>query len=211
MNRRQYVASLGVLVGGGAAAVGTGAFSSVEAERDVAITVAEDAGAYLGIQPVDGPNGNYVDTTGSDALALNLTGDNDNIGNGLAGGEGLNTNAVTSMADVFEVRNQGTQEVELAVTPLAYGDLDGTVFPPDIDGALAVLLIPDDPDDIEVEIEWGIVWPGIPVPEDVSFIGIKDLSPGERLRFHVLGMALPESAIGSTAISDELVIAVEAT
>lgn len=200
------MASVGVLAGGTGAAIGTGAFSSVEAERDVAVTVAEDANAYLGIEPMDGPNGNYVDTTSSDALAVNLTGSNDNVDDGIAGGTGLNTNAVTAIGDVFQIQNQGTQDVELAVTPLAFGDVDGTVFPPAVDGALAVLLIPQNPDNIDVDIEWGTVWPGVPVPEDVSFIGIKDLSPGDALQFSLLGMAVPDSAVGSVSISDELMI-----
>lgn len=203
------MASLGVLAAGGAGAAGTGAFSNVEAERDVTITVAEDSSGYLGIQPGDGPNGNYVDTTGNDALAVNLTGDNDNIGSGVAGGLGINANALTSISDVFKIRNQGTQDIDVAVTPLAYGDVDGTVFPPDVDGALAVLLIPQNPDEIDVEIEWGVVWPGIPVPEDVEFTGIRGLSPGDEFRFNLLGIAIPDSAVGSVSISDEVMITAE--
>ncbi|SDN01540.1 hypothetical protein SAMN05192554_11230 [Haloarchaeobius iranensis] len=186
--------------------MGTGAFSNVEAERDISVTVANDASAYLGIQPGDGPNGNYADTTSNDALAISLTDDNNNIGSGVAGGEGINTNAVTSIGDIFKIQNQGTQEVDVAVTPLAYGDIDGQVFPPDIDGALAVLLEPQNPDEIEVDIEWGVIWPGIPVPEDVSFIGIKGLSPGDELRFNLVALAVPSSAIGSVEVSDEIQI-----
>jgi len=209
MERRHFIATLGALAAGGAATVSTGAFSSVEAERDVGVAIADDSSAYLGVQPADGPNGAYADTTASDALAINLTGDNDNIGSGLHGGEGINTNAVTAIDDVFTIRNQGTQDVQVGVTPLAFGDVDGTVFPPDVDGALAVLLVPNNPDNIDVEIEWGIIWPGIPVPEDVSFVGIKGLSPGEEFTFNILAMAVPDSAIGGAEVSDEMAITAE--
>ncbi len=47
MDRRKFVLSVGALAGGGSLALGTGAFSSVEAERDVGVTVADDASAYL--------------------------------------------------------------------------------------------------------------------------------------------------------------------
>jgi hypothetical protein len=72
--------------------------------------LAEDASAYLGIQPTDQSNGNYVDTTSNDALAINFTDSNNNIGDGIAGGEGNqyncgNGDCVTEIADVFEICN----------------------------------------------------------------------------------------------------------
>ena len=208
MERRKFVLSVGTLAAGGSFALGTGAFSSVEAERDVSVTVAADASAYLGIQAVDGPNGEYVDTSDGDTLAINLTDSNDNVS---GGGEGINTNAVTAIDDVFEIRNQGTREIDAAVTPLAFGDLEGTIFPPDVDGALAVLLVPQNPDEIDVDIEWGVVWPGIPVPEDVTFTAIRNLGTGDAIRFGLLAMAVPETAVGTVDVSDEFVITGEST
>ncbi|MFC4247264.1 hypothetical protein ACFOZ7_09685 [Natribaculum luteum] len=198
MERRKFVLSVGALAAGGSLTLGTGAFSSVEAERDVAVNVADDASAYLGIQPGDGPNGNYVDTTASNALAINLTGDNDNIGDGLAGGEGLNANAITGIADIFQVQNQGTQEIELQVTPLAFGDVSWQNF----DGVLGVLLVPH-AGSIDVEIEWGI-------PPSVNFISISTLSPGDEIEFSLVAFALPESAVDSVAVDDEIELTAEA-
>ncbi|PHQ45324.1 hypothetical protein DJ68_13540 [Halorubrum sp. C3] len=211
MDRRKFIASVGVIASGSAAAVGTGAFSSTEATRNVDVKVADDSNALLGLQPTASANGNYVDQTSNDALAINLTGSNNNRGSGIAGGEGLNANAVTSIADVFEIKNQGTQTIEAAVTPLAYGDIDGQEFPPDVDGALAVFLIPQNPDEIEVEVEWGLSdgWIPLPVVEDVSFIGIKDLSPGQKIKFSLLGVVVDESSIGSSSINDQLEIAAQ--
>lgn len=190
MNRRKFVLGLGALAGGGAAAMGTGAFSNVEAQRDISVTVSDDANAYLGIQPTDGPNGNYVDTTSNDALAIDLTASNNNVGSGIAGGEGLNANALTEIADVFEIRNQGTQKVEVTANPLTYLEIDS--------GILAVLLVPQN----------------APAYFNIFFnpdgFTIKELDPGESIRFGLMGLPLPESAIDSASISDELEISAEA-
>ncbi|WP_225332881.1 hypothetical protein [Halomicrobium urmianum] len=191
MDRRQFVASLGVLAGGGAAAMGTGAFSSVQAERDVSVSVEDDSSAYLAIRPTDEPNGNYADDTGNGELAIDLTGDNGNVGNGIAGGEGLNANGLTSMADVFEVVNQGTQTVELEVTPLLFYDLESSAS--NFDGLLGVFLVPQNPDRIEGSLSF--------LPD---FVAVKDLDPGQKLRFGIVGGAIPESSIGSVEIDDEV-------
>lgn len=192
MNRRKFVLGLGALAGGGAAAMGTGAFSNVEAQRDISVTVSDDANAYLGIQPTDGPNGNYVDTTSNDALAIDLTASNNNVGSGIAGGEGLNANAFTEIADVFEIRNQGTQKVEVTATPLSYLEIDS--------GIVAVLLVPQN---APAEFGFGIFYP-------VDGITVKELDPGDYIRFGLIGLPLPESAIDSSGISDELEITAEA-
>ncbi|WP_226011693.1 hypothetical protein [Halomicrobium salinisoli] len=191
MDRRQFVASLGVIAGGGAAAMGTGAFSSVQAERDVSVSVADDSSAYLAIRPTDEPNGNYADDTGNGELAIDLSDSNGNVDNGIAGGEGLNTNALTTMADVFEVVNQGTQTVELQTTPLLFYDVDWSNF----DGVLGVLLVPQNPDGVALS---------------PPFMAISDLAPGDALRFGVIGAAIPESAIGSVEIDDEITFRAEA-
>jgi hypothetical protein len=76
---------------------------------------------------------------------------------------------------------------------------------------LAVFLIPQNPDKIEVEVEWGLSdgWIPLPVVEDVSFIGIKDLSPGQKIKFSLLGVVVDESSIGSSSINDQLEIAAQ--
>lgn len=138
MNRRTFTVGLGALVGGGAA-VGTGAFSSVTAARDFDVVVSGDAGAYLGLQPHPGPNGAYTDTTPQDTLAVDLTSSNSNIGSGIAGGEGVNANALSLLLDVFQITNQGTQDIEVDVDPLLFLETEGTGFPTSI---LGVAIVP---------------------------------------------------------------------
>jgi hypothetical protein len=115
MNRRTLLSALGTIGAGGAVVTGTGAFTSVEANRDLTVSVADDANALLALEPV-GPNAPYADT-GSGQLDIDITGSNDS---GIAGGEGVNPNAITVFEDMFEVRNQGTQEVEVSITPLTF-------------------------------------------------------------------------------------------
>jgi hypothetical protein len=91
--------------------MGSGAFTSVEAERDVSVRVAADANAFLALRPV-GPNAAYTETSNG-KLGLDLTGDNPTA----AGGRGVNPDSITVFEDVFEVRNQGTQDIEVEVAP----------------------------------------------------------------------------------------------
>ena len=203
MDRRKFVAGLGALAGGGAIATGTGAFSSVEAERDIAVSVADDSSALLGIQPTDEPNGEYADLSDGDTLAINLTDSNDNV---TGGGEGINTNATTSIADLFEVQNQGSQTVDLAVSPLVFTDTEGGGLLPD--KAILVLLVPQNPDAIDSELEFDPTNP----PFFVSFVqvlAIKEIDPGQELTFGLEAVALPESAIGNVEIDDEIQIAAQ--
>lgn len=123
MNRRTFAVSLGTVIGGGTA-LGTGAFSSVSANRNFDVVVSGDAGAFLGLQSHPGPNGAYADTTSQDTLAIDLTTSNSNIGSGIAGGEGLNANALSTFLNVFQITNQGTQEIEVDVDPLLFFEVD---------------------------------------------------------------------------------------
>ena len=136
MNRRKLLVALGLLSGGGAVVSGTGAFTSASAERDVAVQVATDATGYLAITTVSGSeNDEYVtENNGSsnNEFGLDFTSGNSTSG----GGGGVNADAVTVFADLFEVRNQGTQDVEVQVTPLSFIESSGG------DTTLIVLIVP---------------------------------------------------------------------
>jgi len=124
------LAALGVLGGGAAFVTGSGAFTSVEADRDVAVEVANDANAFLALEAV-GPNAPYTETSNG-TLGIDLTSDNETD----AGGQGVNSDAVTVFEDMFEVRNQGTQEIEVEITPLTFIDTDSG-------NTLIVLIVPE--------------------------------------------------------------------
>ena len=121
-----------MLGGGGAVATGTGAFSSVAANRNVSVEVAGDANALLRIAPSDGPNGDYATGADDGALSLDFTDSNNNVE-----GDGVNQDAISIFDEVFFIENQGTQEVELSVSPLTFfrfgsGLLLVALFPLDI-------------------------------------------------------------------------------
>ena len=82
--------ALGGLLAGGGTLLGTGAFSTVTAERPVSLQTAGDANAFLGLEVLDDE---YVDETdgtiGFDILA----------------------ESTTTFADLVNVRNNGTQAV----------------------------------------------------------------------------------------------------
>jgi len=127
MKRRNVLAALGTLSAGGAFTMGSGAFTSVSAERNVSVTVASDANALLRLAPCpESPNGDYVTGAGSGTMTLDLSDSNDNVG-----GSGLNSDATTVINDVFEICNQGTQPVGvwLETNPVKNGnDNDAVSF-----------------------------------------------------------------------------------
>lgn len=134
MNRRTLLSALGTIGAGGAIVTGTGAFTSVEANRDLTVSVADDANALLALRP-NGPNGDYVDTDGG-TVGIDLSG-NDGDGVGNQGAQGINADAVTLFEDMLLVENQGTQEVEVSMTPMTFIDPGGF-----LNGILLVLLVP---------------------------------------------------------------------
>ena len=123
MNRRNVLIGLGGLVAGGGALVGTGAFDTVEAERSVTVETAEDANAFLALEPAE--RGDETDDASDNAFVeqnddglLEITfGDDD----GAAGG-GLNLNARTMFEELFVIRNQGTQTVNNLVLDFVEDD-----------------------------------------------------------------------------------------
>lgn len=101
------LAALGSVAAGGAAAIGTGAFTSVVAERTLAVRVAGDATAFLAIQPEDTPNGQeYAETGPNGQLFIDLRETS-------TGGTGVNRNADSKFANLFRVCNLGTQIVRV--------------------------------------------------------------------------------------------------
>ncbi len=116
MQRRKFIASIGSVAAGAAAVTGTGAFTSVEADRSVDVEVAGDSSAYLGLRKAadqsSDPGANsdaYVDDSGAE-VSFDFS-----SSNGAVGGDGFNPNAITEVDNLIEVQNQGTQSAFLSV------------------------------------------------------------------------------------------------
>ena len=122
-NRRNVLIGLGGLVAAGGAALGTGAFTTVEAQRTVSVQTEGDADAFLSLEPASGANGAFVTETDG-TIQFNL--DNNAAGNATtANGTGLNKNAKTTFNSLVTVTNNGTQAVTSLTLEMA-DDSDGS-------------------------------------------------------------------------------------
>lgn len=109
MNRRNFLIGVGGTALGGAALIGSSAFSRVESHRAVSVAVATDANAYLGLLPGESRNGdNYVeeDDHGHIEIEIGEIPDTENP----IGGSGVNSNSLTFFDNLLKICNQGKQE-----------------------------------------------------------------------------------------------------
>jgi len=107
MKRRTFIAGLGSLTGASAVAVGTGAFTSVSADRTVAVEVADDSSAFLMFDPGLKSSTNDAFASYEDGQLI-LDFDETEVG-----GEGVNHDAVSQFDQVFKLVNRGTQAVNI--------------------------------------------------------------------------------------------------
>jgi len=112
MNRRNVLVLLAAIVIGGGLAVGTGAFSQVEADRSVNVDVSGDSSALLKIS--EGTSSGLVQTTGA--------GDSVNI---IKFKETqLNDNATTTYNAALDIENNGNSDFDFYVEDSGTGVID---------------------------------------------------------------------------------------
>ena len=101
--RRKFLAGLGALASGSAAAVGTGAFTTASAERQVNIRVASDSNGYIGLFDTESPYSSV--NNGQVTLSFDdIEGRGEGAGIGtFDNGKGLNPNSTYNFDDVFRV------------------------------------------------------------------------------------------------------------
>ena len=118
MRRRKVLAGLGSLAAGGAAAMGTGAFSIVSASRTMSVNTAGDQSAYLGLDP---SISEYASINSNGLMDLEFDGSNGQ------NGSGLNDEANSLFQNVFRIINNGTNNINVVLTGLdtSTGDGDG--------------------------------------------------------------------------------------
>lgn len=114
MQRRKFLIGAGSAAVGASALVGSGAFTSVKAERTMSVARVGDQSAYLGLTGGDADGvDEYVNGSDGGQLSIDLTGNGE--------GSGVNMGAVTEIGDsdeheseyAFKITNQGTQPVSL--------------------------------------------------------------------------------------------------
>jgi len=117
MNRRNVLIGLGAVAAGGGAALGTGAFSSVEAERTMTVSFSNDSTAELTLNPTStyASTGTTDDSpNGADTLSISLS--------------NLNDSAKSTFSGVFEITNNDSTGADHDIQVLSSGDIDGTVI-----------------------------------------------------------------------------------
>lgn len=109
MNRRNVLVGLGTIVAGGGAALGTGAFSTVTADRTIEVSTTDDANAYLKITKGDGA-GDYV-TDDDGEIEIDFGYDSET--------EGLNENALTRFDNLIKIsknRRDNSDDIHVSIT-----------------------------------------------------------------------------------------------
>jgi hypothetical protein len=122
VKRRKMLIGLGALAAGGAAATGTGAFSSARSDRSVSASVVNDDSAYLGLFDSGNnlDNEEYAKGAGSGQLQLVFddTTEIENPGgfnNPGGAGSGLNEDSVYYFDRVFAVASKSEEQINIDV------------------------------------------------------------------------------------------------
>lgn len=135
MRRRKLIAGLGAAVGG-STALGTGAFTSVDADRPVSVNVADEDQAYLALDELDGityENATFASQNTKNQISIDI-----DDGNGTQdSSDGVGRDSIYEFDNVFQVKNQGTQKITVSIEELTDSD-----FNPNATG-LTVQFYPD--------------------------------------------------------------------
>ncbi|MFP4625593.1 MAG: hypothetical protein ACLFNI_03255 [Natronomonas sp.] len=123
LSRRELLLGAGSLTVGAGIIGGSGAFDTVEAERDVRIEFEGDAGAILGMGPVEGQSREFVSVTEDDDGVVGISIDR------------VNRNARTVIDDVLAFTNNGTRPIlRMTATVEDLSDNAALLVHDDLDG-----------------------------------------------------------------------------
>jgi len=107
MQRRNLLIGMGSLAAGGAATLGTGAVDTIQTERGMAVDIAGDGAAYLGMEP--NTDSEFVKTTNTNGqIKLDFASNNN-------GGKGVNTDGVTAARPAYTLSNQTSETLYIEV------------------------------------------------------------------------------------------------
>lgn len=168
-NRRKLLLLFGGVMAGGGALVGTGAFTSVQAERTVTIETTADASAFLALQPAREDDAFVQETNGTIEIFLDGTDSDD--GNA----DGINQNAISTFRNLVTVTNNGSQ----AVTTL---QLEFSNTPSGIDADVTFRFLATDPSSGSESDPLGNVSGGVDILTGSNGIP-NSLDPGSSINF----------------------------
>jgi hypothetical protein len=175
MDRRKFMLGLGSLAAGGAAAMGTSAFSIVTAGRAMSVDVVGDRRAYLGLDP---SISRYGSINGSGQMVLQFDGSNGQRG------DGLNNDANSLFQNIFKIKNRGSDSINVVLTGLDTRTSDGDGVDP-----VTVYWTDDEVDENSPGYGEMAVMTGSPNPlGDESWgtsTSLPVLAPGEEIYVHI--------------------------
>lgn len=122
MKRRSFLTAFGASVGATGLTLGSGAFTTVSAERTISVRVADDFRAFLRLEPIpnEGIHGEITErsSTAGRVVSFEIPGDGDgeNTNSG-----GVAADSVYEFHNLLQVINQGTQSVRV------YSTYDGSL------------------------------------------------------------------------------------
>jgi hypothetical protein len=125
-SRRDTLIGIAALAAGAGVVAGTGAFDTVEANRGVALSTAGDEGALLAIDPDD--DSPYIELPDGGTTTFTFV---------IGQEDGIVLDATTTLTDLFEVTNNGTQDVGFYMdyeTATAGDSSPGNADPPPFEG-----------------------------------------------------------------------------
>jgi hypothetical protein len=143
MNRRRFLTALGTSAGATSLVLGSGAYTTVSAQRTVSVNVADDFRAFLQLEPLTKEGINDEPTGRSETPGRTVVFDIPGIRDGEnPDASGVAPDSIYEFRNLLEITNQGTQPVtvrseyngELADVVLV--DADGDVLrsdPPTLD------------------------------------------------------------------------------
>ena len=183
MKRRQLILGLGASATAGGLAVGSGAFSSVEAERNMSVEINDDTEAYLTAQPLDEDGNPVLEGPEPNAQDTPYAVIDDDTGRLVLTFESLNADAETLVTEVFQVANEGTQEIGIFLEKegdntgaVEFHDQNGNRL--DVDESDAVRIDTGESLDIDVEFDTHGVDPGESLMDTLLING--DAGAGEQ-------------------------------
>lgn len=117
MKRRRFLATAGALTGAASTVFGTGAFTSVRAERSVSISAAKDYRSFLRLEALVDEGQNDESTgrsyTDGDTVEFKIPGHNSGENSAAAG---VGAESIYEFHDLMRVENHGTQPVQVYST-----------------------------------------------------------------------------------------------
>lgn len=135
MNRRRFLTAIGASAGAASLVLGSGAFTTVSAQRTVSVDVADDFRAFLRLEPLTKGGINDESTgrsgTAGETVSFDIPGIRDGENPHAAG---VGPDSVYEFRGLLEVINQGTQPV--TVRSEYDGDLADVALVDDSGGVL---------------------------------------------------------------------------